>query len=136
MIVLYIVIAIIAIALITALFVSKDMSYEKSIVIKSPIEKTWENVSSLGAMDKWSPWKDRDPNMKQTLTGNDGEIGAIQAWESNVKNVGAGSQTITNVVKPTLLETKLIFLKPFKSTASGYVILNEQEGSTKATWGF
>ena len=85
MIVLYIVIAIIAIALITALFVSKDMSYEKSIVIKSPIEKTWDNVSSLGAMDKWSPWKDRDPNMKQTLTGTDGESGAISSLGEQCK---------------------------------------------------
>lgn len=136
MIVIYIILAIVAVVLITALFVSKDMNYEKSIVINSRIEKVWNNVSSLGAMDKWSPWRDKDPNMKQTLTGTDGTVGATQAWESNVKNVGAGSQTIINLVEPTLLETKLNFLKPFKSTADAYVKLSDQGGNTKATWGF
>ena len=136
MLVLYIILALIALVLIIALFVSKDMNYEKSIIIDSPIEKTWDNVSSLSAMDKWSPWKNKDPNMKQTITGTDGEVGASQTWVSNVKNVGEGSQTITKIEKPTLLETKLIFLKPFKSTASGYVKLHAHEGSTKATWGF
>lgn len=136
MIVIYIILAIVAVVLITALFVSKDMNYEKSIVINSRIEKVWNNVSSLGAMDKWSPWRDKDPNMKQTLTGTDGTVGATQAWESKVKNVGAGSQTIINLVEPTLLETKLNFLKPFKSTADAYVKLSDQGGNTKATWGF
>jgi len=136
MIVIYIILAIVAVVLITALFVSKDMNYEKSIVINSRIEKVWNNVSSLGAMDKWSPWRDKDPNMKQILTGTDGTVGATQAWESKVKNVGAGSQTIINLVEPTLLETKLNFLKPFKSTADAYVKLSDQGGNTKATWGF
>ena len=136
MIVIYIILAIVAVVLITALFVSKDMNYEKSIVINSRIGKVWNNVSSLGAMDKWSPWRDKDPNMKQTLTGTDGTVGATQAWESKVKNVGAGSQTIINLVEPTLLETKLNFLKPFKSTADAYVKLSDQGGNTKATWGF
>ena len=136
MLIIYIILAIIALVLIAALFISKDMNYEKSIVIKAPVERTWDNVSSLAAMDKWSPWKERDPNMKQTITGTDGEVGATQAWESNVKNVGTGRQTIIKVEKPTLLETKLIFLKPFKSTASAYVKLDDHEGNTKATWGF
>ena len=136
MIIIYIILAIIAVVLIAALLVSKEMNYEKSIVINSNIEKVWNNVSSLGAMDKWSPWRDKDPNMKQTLTGTDGTVGATQAWESKVKNVGAGSQTIINLVEPTLLETKLNFLKPFKSTADAYVKLSDQGGNTKATWGF
>jgi len=52
MIIIYIILAIIAVVLIAALLVSKDMNYEKSIVINSNIEKVWNNVSSLGAMDK------------------------------------------------------------------------------------
>ena len=136
MIILYIVLAIIVMLLVVALFVSKDLNYEKSIKINSNIDKVWENVSSLGAMAKWSPWKDKDPDMQQTITGTDGEVGAEQHWESNVKNVGVGSQKIVKITKPTLFETKLNFIKPFKSTADGYVKLESVGDGTIVTWGF
>ena len=136
MILLYIVLAIIAVLLIVALFVSKNLDYEKSVKINADIDKVWEKVSTLGAMDKWSPWKDKDPDMVQTITGTDGEIGAEQHWESKVKNVGVGSQKIVKITKPTLFETKLNFIKPFKSTADGYVKLKAEGDETIATWGF
>jgi hypothetical protein len=64
--------------LIIPLFISKDLNYEKSTRINAPIDKVWENVSSLTAMDAWSPWNAKDPNMKRTLTGTDGTPGAKQ----------------------------------------------------------
>jgi hypothetical protein len=134
--VLYVILIIIAIILIIPLFISKDMNYEKSIAINAPIEKVWENVSTLAAMDTWSPWNERDPNMERTLTGVDGEPGAKQAWVSDVKNVGEGSQTIISVDKPNQLNTKLEFIKPFKSEADAYVTLSKDGSETKATWGF
>ncbi len=136
MIALYIILGIILIILLLGLIVSRDMNYEKSVNINSPVGKVWPNVSSLGAMDKWSPWQSRDPNMKKSFTGTDGTVGARQAWVSDVKNVGEGSQTILNVKEPDLFETRLDFIKPFKSTAQAYVKLAEEGDSTKATWGF
>lgn len=136
MIVIYIILALIVTILIVALFISKNLDYEKSIKIESPIELVWEKISSLSAMDKWSPWKEKDPKMQQNITGTDGQVGAEQHWESNVKGVGAGSQRIVNVVKPTLFETKLNFIKPFKSTADGYVKLEKVGDGTVTTWGF
>ena len=136
MLVLYIILGIIALVLILALFISRDMNYEKSITINSSPENVWENVNSLGALDKWSPWNEKDPNMEKTLTGTDGEVGAKQSWVSKVKDVGEGSQTIMKLDKPNLLETKLEFLKPFKSTADAYVKLYENGEETRVTWGF
>ena len=136
MIVLYIFLAIIAIVLIIPLFISREMNYEKSILINAPIDQVWKNVSTLTAMDAWSPWDAKDPNMKKTLTGKDGEPGARQSWVSASKEVGEGSQTIINVDKPNELKTKLEFIKPFKSKADGYVRLKEEGGSIKTTWGF
>lgn len=136
MIIIYILLGIVILLLISALFISKNLDYEKSVKIDANINTVWENVSSLSAMDKWSPWKDKDPEMVQRITGNDGEVGAEQHWESNVKNVGVGSQKIVKITKPTLFETKLNFIKPFKSTADGYVKLKEEGEGTVATWGF
>ncbi|MCG8310083.1 MAG: SRPBCC family protein [Cytophagales bacterium] len=132
----YVILVIVALLLIIPLFISKDLNYEKSISIDSPIDLVWENVKSLGAMDKWSPWNEKDPEMKRTLTGVDGEVGAKQSWVSQKKDVGEGSQTIVGIDKPTKLSTKLEFIKPFKSEADAYVKLKEEGPGTVATWGF
>jgi hypothetical protein len=136
MVIVYIIVAVIATILIAALFISNDANYEKSVVIHAPISKVWENVNSHAAMNKWSPWNKRDPNMEQKITGIDGMVGAKSYWNSNVKNVGEGSQTIMKIIKPTLLETKLEFIRPFKSLADAYIYLKEENDSTLVTWGF
>lgn len=134
--ILYVILAIVALILIIPLFISKDMNYSKTIQIDASKEKVWKNVSSLAALDKWSPWNDRDPDMKKTWTGEDGTVGAKQSWVSDKKDVGEGSQTITGVDEPNRLSTKLEFIKPFKSQADAYVRLEGNGDSTSATWGF
>lgn len=129
-------VVIVAFVLFVALFVPKYLVYEKSISINAPIEKVWENVNSLSALDKWSPWNDHDPTMKKKMTGIDGTVGAMQSWESSVQSVGVGSQTIALIEKPTLFETELKFTSPRKSIAKAYVKLVTEGTATKATWGF
>jgi hypothetical protein len=129
-------VGLIVLLLLIAAFVSKDFSYEKSVVINAPIDSVWINVNSLGAMDKWSPWNDYDPNMKKSMSGTDGTVGAVSSWESEVDNVGKGSQTITKIEAPTSIETQLKFLVPYESEAVGYVYLSPEGDGTKATWGF
>lgn len=126
-------VVLIAIFLVVALFVPKSFVYEKSISIKAPIDSVWKNVNSLTALDKWSPWNDHDPNMKKTMSGVDGTIGAVQSWESTI--VGTGSQTIDTIVKPSFFETKLDFYKPHESHGKVYVKLIADGKVTKATWG-
>ncbi len=126
----------IAIPLIIALFVSNDMNYEKSINIDAPIEVVWENVNSLSDLDKWSPLNEYDPNMQKKISGTDGTVGAKQEWESDVDEVGKGSQTITKLDPPNLIETDLKFYTPYESEAKGYVKLVEEGDNTLATWGF
>ena len=123
----------IALVLIAALFVPKQFVYEKTIVVNAPIDSVWENASTLSALDKWSPWNDHDPNMKKEMSGNDGTLGAKQSWESEI--VGSGSQTISNIQKPTLFETNLDFMKPHESHGKAYVKLVADGRTTKATWG-
>ena len=127
---------IIGVPLIVALFVPKDVQYEKSIEINAPIQVVWENVNSLSDMDKWSPWNQYDPTMKKEIIGKDGTVGAKQVWESNVDEVGKGSQTIAKLNAPNLIETDLKFFSPYESEAKGYVKLKEKNNKTLATWGF
>ena len=121
------------ILLIVALFIPKDFSYQKSVNIYAPIDTVWLNVSSLTALDKWSPWNDHDPTMKKKLTGTDGTVGAIMSWESEV--VGSGNQMITTIEKPTFFETQLNFIKPHESHGKAFIKLVTEGNGTMATWG-
>lgn len=128
--------AIISIALITALFISKDASYDKSIFINATVEDVWQNVATFEAQGKWSPWSVYDPDMKQELTGVDGTVGAKQSWQSEHEKVGKGDQTIFNVVSNSIIETDLKFYIPYESEAKGFIKLEAEGNGTKVTWGF
>lgn len=136
MIVLYIIGGLVLLFLIAAALISKKIQYAKLVHIQSDIDTVWNNVSSLTAMDKWSPWHEKDPSMQRSLTGTDGTVGARQSWVSSVKNVGEGSQEIERLDPPKGIYTKLRFIKPFKSEADAYVILNENNNGVDVTWGF
>lgn len=129
-------IGIIIIALVAAIFVSKEVIYEKTIRINTPIDVVWEHVNSLSDLDAWSPWNEYDPNMKKELTGTDGAIGAKASWDSDVEEVGKGSQTIAKIEVPNLLETDLKFYEPYESEAKGYIKLKKDSNATEVTWGF
>jgi hypothetical protein len=128
--------SIIALILIVALFISGDVHYEKSISINAPIDSVWLNVNSLSDLDKWSPWNDYDPNMKKSMTGTDGAVGSVASWESEVDEVGKGSQTISKIEAPTMIATELKFLVPYESEAKAIVKLSPEGSGTKATWVF
>ena len=128
--------SIVALLLITALFVSKDMNYQQSVTINAPMETVWENVNSLADLDKWSPWNEKDPNMKKSMSGTDGTVGAKQSWESDKEDVGVGSQTITKLEPSHTMLTELKFMEPWESEAQSFVKLEADGSGTKATWGF
>ena len=134
--ILKIAIALIAVILISALFVSKEFNYEKSININAPIDSVWAYTNSLNSLELWSPWNDYDPGMERTFTGTDGTIGSKISWVSDHPNVGSGSQTIVKIVPPSLFETKLQFVLPYESEAVGKIKLHSDGTQTVVNWGF
>jgi uncharacterized protein YxeA len=131
----WILLIIIAVPLITALFITKDFNHEASIQINAPIESVWQHTSSLAGLDTWSPWTKIDPNMKSSISG-DGAVGAYQTWESEHKDVGKGKQTIVKIDAPNRLDTKLDFYWPHETEADAYIKLNKNGSGTEVIWGF
>ena len=132
---LYLIFGFLAIILIIAFFVSKDFHFEKSVTINKPIEQVWQHTNSLSALDKWSPWAAYDQNVKKQILGKDGTVGAKATWDSEVEKVGKGSQTITKIEVPTLLATKLVFIKPYENEVDGFVKLKSDGQKTIVSWG-
>jgi uncharacterized membrane protein len=68
------IVAIIAIALITALFVKKEYSLTKDVTINKPRQQVFDYVAQLKNQNAYGVWFKMDSAMKQTFTGTDGTI--------------------------------------------------------------
>jgi len=130
-----IILLIVVFVLIAGLFVSKTYHLEKDITINAPREKVWSHVSSLREMEKWNPWREKDPNIKADFEGQDGTLGSVYNWSGN-KDVGSGSQTITKLEKPDRVESHLHVIEPFEGEADAFTRLVDAGNGTKVTWGF
>ena len=136
MIVLYIIIGILALLLILALIAPKKYEVNRSIEINKPLPEVFQYLKFIRNQDHWSPWKKKDPNMKQESVGNDGEVGFIAKWEGN-KDVGTGEQEILHIEHNEQIKTQLRFLKPWKSVSDAYIKVTEVDSNqTNVTWGF
>lgn len=132
----YVIAGIVVLIVILALIAPKSYNVSRSIEINKSAKDLFEYLRFIKNHDNWSPWFERDPNMKKTFTGTDGEVGFVSAWESDHKQVGSGEQEIISFVDGKVINSELRFLKPFKSTSDAYLKFDEGNNGTKVTWGF
>jgi uncharacterized protein YndB with AHSA1/START domain len=133
---LYILVALIALVILLTLIAPKTYDVSRSILIARPKSEVFNYLRSLKNMDEWSPWANKDPNMEKKFTGTDGEVGCVSYWKGN-KEVGEGEQEITKIVDGERIEAELRFLKPWKSTSDCYTTVEDSgSGNTKVSWGF
>ncbi len=118
------------------IFVAEDGYYVKrTTTINAPAKTVFPYVSTLKAMDSWSPWTAKDPNIVNTYEGTDGTVGAINSWTSTVEEVGAGKQEITKIEPNKSIHTHLTFKKPRENESDATIRLTEVDGKTKVQWG-
>jgi hypothetical protein len=136
MIVVYILLGIIAALLIAGLFISKDISATKEIVINKPKDEVFNYIKHLKNQQNYSKWATLDPNIKNEFRGTDAQPGFVNHWVGN-KKVGEGEQEITAIEEGKALHTDLRFIKPFKSFAKSTMTTEAVDAnSTKVSWGF
>lgn len=129
--------ALVAIALIAALFVPKEMKAEREIIINKPKQQVFDYIKYVKNQDNYSKWNRMDPAMKKTYAGTDGTVGFTYAWDSEKGDVGKGSQAITGIKDGERLDCDLHFLKPFESKAKTYMATAAvNDSTTKVTWAF
>ncbi len=132
---LYIVLIIILIIIVLVNIAPKEYDVSRSIIIEQPLSEVFSYLKFIKNQDNWSPWAEKDPNMKKSFTGTDGEVGFISAWNGN-KEVGEGEQELTGIIENKIVESQLRFLKPFKSISDAYIQVVEEDNGTKVIWGF
>lgn len=129
------IIAVVAIGAILMIAAGKPDTFtvRRSIHIKAPREKVFALINDLVAWKSWSPWQNKDPAMRQTISPNSAGIGASQEWEGNSK-VGTGRMAITDSVPHERITFRLDFLKPFKATNMAGFVLREEADGTEVIW--
>ncbi|MGZ0016554.1 SRPBCC family protein [Yeosuana sp. AK3] len=127
---------IVAVFVLLTFIAPKDYIISRSIDIDRPHFAVFDYLKFIKNQDHWSPWKKKDPNMKQTYFGTDGEVGFIAKWQGN-SDVGIGEQEIKSLVKNESIETTFRFFKPWKSTSESVIIVEDfGRMQTKVTWTF
>ncbi len=123
---------VIALVLIIALFVPRDFKAGSEIVINRPKSEVFEYIKYVKNQDNFGKWQLMDPDMKKTFEGEDGTVGFIYKWDSEV--LDKGSQKITKIVDGKRVETELDF--GFGDPAQSHFTVTEIDGGkTKVTWG-
>lgn len=85
----------IALPFIIALFIPRTYTVSVSETINKPKQVVFDYVRILDNQKNYSVWVMVDPDLKSFITGIDGTVGAIQKWNSKIKDVGEGEQEIT-----------------------------------------
>lgn len=136
MIFLYILSGILILYLILSLIAPKNYHVSRSIDVNKSLPEVYDFIKYLKNQDHWSPWNHKDPNLKKEYLGEDGEVGFVSSWKGN-KQVGEGEQEIIAIYVNDRVESKLRFLKPWKSESDAYIKVEEvSPETTKVTWGF
>ncbi|MEO6330715.1 MAG: SRPBCC family protein [Ginsengibacter sp.] len=134
--ILLVIVVLIAIVLIAALFVKKEYSVEREIIINKPNEDVFNYVKHLKNQDKYNKWVMMDPNVRRNYSGTDGTVGFVSTWDSDNKNVGKGEQEIKKINEGERIDLDVRFEKPFKNTANVYMTTEAiSANQTKVKWG-
>jgi hypothetical protein len=137
LIILIVVAAFITILLILALLVKKNYVLVKEITLNKPKQDVFNYIKLLKNQGNYSKWMMMDPNVKLKFKGKDGTVGFVLAWDSKIKEVGKGEQSIKKITEGERIDLDIHFIRPYEGKAVAYLStepLNERQ--TKVKWGF
>ncbi len=127
----------IAIPLITALFIKKEYKVDREIIIHKPKEVVYDYAKFLKNQDNYSVWMKIDPNVKKEYRGTDASVGFVSAWSSDNKDLGKGEQEILGIKDGERIDYELRFIEPFESTEKAYMSFESLDSAkVKVKWGF
>jgi len=127
--------AALVVVLIFAATQSDTINVQRTASIKAAPERLFPLLSDFhgNSWGAWSPYENKDPDMKRTLSGSPNGVGAVYEWQGD-NNIGHGRMEITSVTVPTKVTIKLDFIKPIEAHNVAEFTLQPQAGATRVTW--
>lgn len=123
----------VALYLIVALFAPGDYRVERSQTIEASPEIVYDQIAYFENWEKWSPWEEKDSTLVNTLTGEDGTVGATQSWTGDPELSGKGKMTMTALEPGQMILYDLTF-EDMNMTSHGGFIIKDTAEKTSVTW--
>lgn len=128
------VLTIVVIYIVLGLVGPSTYKVERELLIDASPNKVWSQVSDFNAWENWSPWKEKDPTMVNTIEGTPASIGHSNSWSGNPETSGKGGMTFTSIEENKSLTYDLSFTEPWEMSSTGGFTLTEQDGKTLINW--
>ena len=131
------IVSIIALVLLIALFVEKEYDINRSIIVNKSQSEVFSFVKPLENSGKFAVWQKKDPNIKQTYSGESGKVGSTYTWSSKIEDIGSGEQEIKSIIENEKIVCELRFKSPNEMIAESYMTTSSIDNSskTKVAWG-
>lgn len=106
---------------------------ERSVTIEAPPARIYDQIANFHNWTNWSPWEDRDPELRRTYSGAESGTGATYGWSGNRK-AGQGRMEITDATEPERVQIELVFEKPWKARNDTLFTIAPQGSGSRVTW--
>ena len=128
---------ILAIVLIVGLFLPTEYSVSREVTINRVKAEVFDYARMLEHQLEYSVWWKMDPKQVTTFNGEDGTVGFVAAWKSELDSVGSGEEEIVALQEGERIGFALRFREPFESNASSEMLFAAPDSNTtKLTWNF
>lgn len=128
-------IVLIVAALIGGFLLPDTARVERSILIDAPPAAVFPFVNGFERFNEWSPWARLDPQTQYQRQGPATGVGARQAWLSENRGVGSGSQEIVESVPDERVRMKVEFTGFSGENYATISLAPEGEG-TRVRWAY
>jgi len=130
--VLLVIIGLVAVYLVLCIVGPKVTRIERSVVINAAPEVVKTQLMDFKFfVEKWSPWTEKDPNMKSTYEGEIGKTGYKHSWEGN-DSVGKGSMEFLSVTGDSI--NQKLMLHTWGAEGDIHLVTTPENGGSKVTW--
>ena len=106
---------------------------QRTANIKAPAESIFPLINDFQHWPAWSPYENRDPDMRRTLGPITSGVGASYAWEGNGQ-VGAGRMQITESSPSSKVALDLEMIRPVQARNKVAFTLERKGDATEVTW--
>ncbi len=124
-----VILALVALYVISCFFGPKHFFIEQKITIQSPTDSIYKHVADYSKWDAWSPWTDE--SMSSDFIGLPGTVGHKWQWKS--ENQGNGAQTILSIDADKNIQMQLDF-EGMDPSYTHWKFMSTS-GGVEVTWG-
>lgn len=124
--------ALLALVLIAAAFQPDSFDFERSATLDATPAALFDQVNDHRKFEKWNPFSEGDPDVKNIYSGPDSGVGAACSWEGGKS--GKGTSTITVSTPNELVRYRMDWEKPMEDTNTVEFVFKPEGDQTKVTW--